>query len=243
LEGLNAKDFERVVKAWAQSENKVSAEIEGAFLHRLRDNRIPLVCFPAVLFEAKKELGWAQIKEASLLHLKGRLEDAVSVFTMAVQIHGWEDPTYQTERTGPDHTPHFQAQIHFQTVDGEEVKVDGVEAGSLKEAKQKAVLGLISALVGYPQPTWGQIQKSETNVKGEPNIDWNKEPIAVLLEYSQAIGQPAPSYDFKMTGPSHLPTVACTCSFGSFTKTATAGKKQDAKRLAAFAILSAMGKR
>jgi len=248
LEGLNAKDFERVIKVWSRSENEVPDEIESAYLHRLRDNRIPLVCFPSVLFEAKPELGWAKIQEASLAHLKNRLEDAVSVFTMAVQIHGWEAPTYQTQREGPDHAPTFKAQIHFaghalRSLEGAALRVDEVEAGSLKEAKQKAVLGLISALVGYPQPTWGQIQKSETNVKGEPSIDWSKEPIAVLQEYSQAIGQPAPSYDFKVSGPSHLPIIACTCSFGSFTKTANAGKKQDAKRLAAFAILKTMGKR
>lgn len=250
IEGLNAKDFERVVKVWTRSENAVPGEIETAFLHRLRDNRIPLVCFPSVLFESKKELGWAKIQEACLVHLKGRPEDAVSVFTIASQVFTWGQPTYDTKREGADHVPTFRVTVSFpagaiRSLTGAGLKLNTVEASSIKEAKQKAIFGLLSVLAGFPEPVWGEVHTVEIVSKPGKGaaVDWNKDPIVALQEFSQATGEPGPTYNFEQSGPSHLPMIACTCTFAKFTKTASAGKKQDAKRLAAFAVVSAMGKR
>jgi len=149
LEGLNAKDFEKVIKVWARSENHVPPEIETAFLNRLRDNRIPLVCYPSVFFEAKKTLGWSPIQEACLGHLRGRLEDVVTVFNLAVKVNRWEPPVHDTKRIGPVTAPTFRVKVKFR-----DIELGVVQAPSIKEAKQKAIFGLISVLVGFPEPTW-----------------------------------------------------------------------------------------
>jgi hypothetical protein len=102
-----------------------------------------------VLFEAKKDLGWGGIQEACLVHLRGRLEDAVSVFTIASQVFTWVPPEYDTKREGSTSTPLFTVRLVF----GKHV-LKTVKAPSIKEAKQKAIFGLISVLAGFPEPAW-----------------------------------------------------------------------------------------
>lgn len=240
LDGMHAKDFERVVKVWARSEEDLPAEIESVLLTRVRENRAPLVCFPVILFEAKKEKGWAKIQEACLAAMKKRTEDAVSVFAIAQLTNGWEVPLYDTERAGPDHAPTFKATIkHNGRVVGPR------EALSVKEAKQRATLSMLCVLCGFEQPVWTDHVKPQPPAKPAKSTkaDFTKDPISALQEFSQAMGGPSPEYNFQQSGPSHLPLISCTCSFGSLTKSAQAGNKQDAKRLAARAVLSAAAQR
>ena len=96
LEGLNSKDFERVIKVWTRSPNEVPGEIRQAFLHRLRDNRVPLVCFASVLVDANPALGWRDLQEASLARMVLKPEEAVSVLSMATQMNSWPAPTFES---------------------------------------------------------------------------------------------------------------------------------------------------
>lgn len=246
LEGLNAKDFERVIKVWARSPNEVPEEIRRAYLRRLKENRVPVVCFATVLLEAQASNGWEEIQKQTLARMQERPEEAVSVVMMASQANGWPPPNYETSRTGPDHAPVFSAVAKLQHPSG--LKSGGpIESSTSKEARQRAVLCLLANISGQPEPEFDPTPSVPLpvahNSGKEPFVDWGKDPIMALQEYSQALGKPGAEYKFDVSGPAHMPTITCTCRFGSYEKTASAGKKQDAKRLATLAVISAMGKK
>lgn len=233
IDALDAKSIERVVKVWARAEEGLDSGVESALRLRIDNNRLPLICFAVILFEAKKEKGWAGLQEACLWVLKKRPEDATSILSIASQTFGWEAPIFETDREGPDHAPIFRAAIkHIGREAGP------CEAASIKEAKQRATLSLFHEICGFPSPSWTVLRDPGTKQENPIKVDWAKDPISALQEYSQAARLPPPEYAFQQTGPPHQPLISCTCRLGSVSKTAQAGKKQDAKRLAAHAVLS-----
>ena len=60
-----------------------------------------------------------------------------------------------------------------------------------------------------------------------------RDPIIAIQEYAQKNKVSLPTYNFKQVGPSHTPTITCTCSFGRRIGVGSASNKQEAKRLAA----------
>lgn len=90
--------------------------------------------------------------------------------------------------------------------------------------------------------------KSEARVRsGEARVtsgaayrfDPGKDPIMQLMEYGQATGA-APDFIFEQAGPPHAPTMTCTGSIAGVVRTANAGSKKDAKRLAAKALIEVL---
>jgi len=233
LEGLNLKDFERVIKVWTRSPNELREEIRVAFFNRLKDNRVPLVCFASIL-EANPDLGWKSLQEAMLSRLASKPEDAVSVLTQATQMYSWPTPTFQTVRQGPDHAPTFT--VHASLHHPKGVLTGGPAKGTTsKEARQYAALALLAEIVGLPVPA------APVAVEGAAEVPLpTNDPISVLQSLSQTRGEPPPEYHFSITGPPHLPEITCECVFTKFRGEASAGKKQDAKRLAALAVLKLM---
>lgn len=244
IEGLNGKDFERVIKVWARSTNEVPAAIRQAYLVRIGDNRVPLVCFSTILIEAQTHLGWGEIKQATLQRLVAKPEDAMSVFNMAATTGQWPQPTYQSNRIGPDHGPIFQVEATLLLGDAQHVS-GLIEGQTQKEAKQRAILNILASVAGLekPQEILSETKAASGPPSAGPVIDWSKDAISSLLEYCTLMGQPAPVYQYKTSGPSHLPTFECICTVRSIVKTATGRTKQDAKRQASHAVLSQLGSR
>lgn len=244
IEGLNGKDFERVIKVWARSTNAVPVAIEQAYLVRIKDNRVPLVCFSTILTEAKTHLGWEAIQRATLMRLVAKPEDAMSVFNMAAATGQWPQPTYQSNRIGPDHGPIFQVEATLLLGDAQHVS-GLIEGQTQKEAKQRAILNILASVAGLekPQEVLSETKAASGPPSTGPTIDWSKDAISSLLEYCTSMGQPAPVYQYKTSGPSHLPTFECICTVRSVVKTATGRTKQEAKRQASHAVLFQLGTR
>lgn len=75
-------------------------------------------------------------------------------------------------------------------------------------------------------------------MKAKPVL--GKDPVSDLMEYCRAISSPPPVFAFEQTGPPHMLTVVCSCTCQGVTKTETARKKQDAKKLAARSVLAVL---
>jgi ribonuclease R len=67
-----------------------------------------------------------------------------------------------------------------------------------------------------------------------------KDPVSALMEYVAKSKTQAPNFSFDQSGPSHIPTITCTCRLGTIMKTATAPTKSDAKKQAAKAVLDSL---
>jgi dsRNA-specific ribonuclease len=206
---------------------------------------VPLLCTTVVLTQAPNTDGWKVLKAALLEHLAKKSEDAVSLFAMAVQVAGWPNVLFDTTREGSDHAPLFTVTAS----DGTRTSIP-IQAPTQKEAKQKSAVALLALCSDLPPPTGLQTgtdsnqPQQEAMTKKVARIDWSKDPIMALQEYSQALGgKVGPNYTFEMGGLSHLPVVTCTCKFGDCVKKATSGSKKDAKRKAAQAVADTVGKR
>lgn len=245
IHGLHFREFERVTKIEVRSGNEPSEAFHDGFLARLAGSAVPLLCTTVVLTQAPNTDGWKVLKAALLEHLAKKSEDAVSLFAMAVQVAGWPNVLFDTTREGSDHAPLFTVTAS----DGTRTSVP-IQAPTQKEAKQKSAVALLALCSDLPPPSGLQTgtdsnqPQQEAMTKKVARIDWSKDPIMALQEYSQALGgKVGPNYTFEMGGLSHLPVVTCTCKFGDCVKKATSGSKKDAKRKAAQAVADTVGKR
>lgn len=233
LDGLGAKEFERAVKVEARHKPEVSEAMAQALTHRLREGSAPLICMTVVLGEAPETPGWLALKGEIIQTLARRHEDAVSILAQGVQVVGWAPAAWDTQATGPDHQRIFcvTAQLgdHSFTV----------RARTSKEAKQKASVGLLALLAGVEPPTFGEpIQEAPepVPVPPAPEPETGDNWVGRLMEHSQKHRLEQPVFTYKQEGPSHMPVIACTCKYNGTTKTAVAGAKKDAKKLAAQAV-------
>lgn len=244
IETLNAKDFERVVKVWARSANQIPEEIKSAYLQRLKDNRVPLICTMTSLTEASADRGWADIHAATIKVLVGQPQEAASVLTLANQAHQWGQPEYETSRSGPDHAPIFLARVTMEDSNGPRT-TDFVSGPSIKEARYRASVLWLADLVKQPRPSFPEEVGTPlpTARVAPPQVTQGANPVSVLQEYSQARGGGAgPQYTFKLDGPPHAPRITCVCAYLSITCQGVATKKADAKRVAAEAVVQALSK-
>lgn len=246
IDGLGSKDFERVVKLEARSGAEVSGAFHEAYLLRLKDNRMPLVCMTVLFTEAPQALpGWTELRKEVVAHVFERPEVAVSLFTMATQISNWPAVTYDVSGTGPSHAPQFTVVATIEIPDRPPVRATSKE-GNQKVARQKATAMLLANLAGVDLSPialqdYAPVPQAPAKKK-EFKFDQSKDPISVLMEYCQANSIDAPIYTFEQSGPSHIPTIVCTCEVAGVKKSGTAGKKQDAKRIAAVAAIGALSK-
>ena len=168
-------------------------------------------------------------------------EDAVSLLVMATQIAGWPEPVYASTMSGPSHAPVFSATASFCDGSG---AADGA-GHTAARAKQRAAWALLWQRAGMVCPPPARIEAVERRTSpaaatAKPfRFDPGKDPIMQLMEHGQALGV-VPSFVFEQAGPPHAPTMTCTCSVGTVVRTANAGSKKDAKRLAAKATIDAM---
>lgn len=241
LDGLNAKDFERVTKVEARSEADASDGFREAFVKRAGDGRLPLICMTVVLGESGEGPNWDLIRKAAINQLAAKPADAVSLLAQATQVVGWEAPEYESKQVGPPHAPTFTTTASMAL--GGELRTFTSESLNKKLSQQQAAVGLIAVIADVEPPSFDTLPKVQAQAPKAVQIDTTKDPVSALQELAQATGLPAPSYSFKTEGPSHAPAITCTCSFNGSERTAQASSKKAAKKIAASYVVEALTKR
>lgn len=242
LDGLSAKEFERVVKV----ETRGGADASEAFIHgyeqRLKERAVPLVCMTVLFGEAPEGPGWSRLKAATVQWLEKRPEDAMSILTQGAQVVGWPPVQFDTESIGPDHQKVFRAiaELGDQTVPKEHQS--WASGRTLKEAKQRSCVRLLALLAGVTPPPFDnpEVYPPEQPAPEPPPPVDVKNAVGVLQEMCQKRGVSGPVYTFQQTGPNHVPVITCTCTFSGIERTAVDSSKKDAKQRAAKAVLEAI---
>jgi len=250
LDGLSAKDFERVVKMELRSGDSPSDSLVEAWTHRLDQNTIPTLCMTEVLMHLNGADGWDMLREATVEALEEHPADAVTVLHQA-QALGWRAASYEGSMSGPAHVPMFTARVQLSMDVLEKVfeaKVTCTAGGSAKLAKQRAVVELLRNIVLLRDGEQKVLMIGGTlastpipvkDVKAPINTPINtaKHPISALIEIGQTKMIQAPVYSFEMAGPPHAPIMTCTGKFNGMEVQAVAANKKDAKATAARALL------
>jgi ribonuclease R len=245
LHGLNAKEFERVVKVQTRSGEPPTEALQEAYANRLLDRTMPIVCLTVGYLFPPLDDAWRPLRESILAYLVRVPSDAISMVMQAAQICGWPEFEYEGSRTGADHAPVFtaRARVRFPSAVAEGPLPKNAEASaqgtSAKDAKAKATIALLAAIYDLPRPELGNIPvPPPPPVKKPP--DPNKDPISVLHEICQTRGIPLPDYTFASEGPPHKVTFTCTCKIDGISKQGKSHSKQESKRLAVKEVLSAL---
>lgn len=232
LDGLGAKDFERVTKVECRSGEAPSDAFRDSFLLRLRHNRVPLICATTIVTEAVGP-AWQELRIAVVNSMAQFPADAQSLLAQAAAIAGWAVPNFAMKEEGPDHARTFTATASM-ALDDRSIESDPYPASTAKEAKQRAVVGLLAKLVGAPTPRFTQLAPAAPSKKTKhQTVNLTKDPVAALQEYTQANGAPSPEYSFEESGPKHIPTFIGTCKLQDKVVSASGTSKALAKKAAA----------
>lgn len=239
MDGLIMKEFERVVKVEARAGDAPSEGFLEAISKRLTEGRFSILCFTVIFGQAPRIPEWAPVYRVLLNHLVEHPEDAPSILAQGQNIVGWPEPSFQSRDEGPDHAKTFYATARLPL--DTPLESPPIWGKSLKEAKQRASVWLLAALTigsdAYPTSQPEPEPPKPEPVKAPPKAPMSgKDPVSALHEWCQARSQPMPDYTFESSGPSHMPTIVCTCTLNGISRTGTASKKQDAKKLAAKAV-------
>ena len=229
LDGLGAKDFERVVKLEARSGNDPSAALTEAVLKRVRDDRLPMACATVLLAETPDSERWSALKTAIVHDLARRPHDAVSILMQANQGRGWPQAEYTSRRLGQG----FEVTATLVFADATVVS-EPMTASSLKGAKQWAAISVLARALAVSCPAVRKPREIASPTA-------NREPVSALQEWCQGNGQPTPEYTFETSGPPHAPVVDCTAQVTDHSASGEGVSKQEAKRAAARALLGKLG--
>ena len=254
IDALHHRDFERLVKVLARSGEPIDPDFVKAFATRLRDNRVPPVVMAAAFAEAHRGAGWEPVWGALLDHLARKPEDATTILVIASQTANWPLPSVVTAQEGPPHTPEFRTEASIslpsKTSDAPDaapvppISVS-IVGSTKKRAEQQASVALLAKIVAVAPPVFPEAKTAPLLVAKKSAIfsfDSAKDPVSILMEYSQAHRLGPADFSFVTTGLQHAPTVTCTCTFGDIKQMATAGKKQDAKKAAAKSVIDVLSK-
>lgn len=244
LDGLLPKEFERATKVQVRSGEDADPNFVEAFEKKLSEDAVPIICMALVIFQGKDLEGWVQIKHAIIDSLGAHPERAISLVGIANQGLGIPSLDYDVAQSGPPHAPVFKVRAKFMY--DEPVEGPEYEAGNSKVAKQCAAVALLAQMSGAPVPTFREPPPAPAPQAPAPpptqSFDFSKQPVSALMEWCQARKQPSPEFSYTQSGPPHMPTITCTVKVAGHTKTATATSKQDAKALAAAAIIGTLSK-
>lgn len=231
LDGLSAKDFERVVKVELRSGEEPSEGLVEATARRLADGTMPPICMTVILMQPT---GWMDLKKAVLAHLTQNPHDSVSLLAQAPTLGDWPEVIYEGKQEGPAHAPVFHCRAWLQTG----ISTEPVRGKTAKEAKQRAATTLLALLHGLEPPAFQNAPEVKPEApKAKPEVDPNKNPVSAIMEISQATKQPPPAFAFRLSGPAHAPVVTCTSTFGGHEVTVVAANKQAAKQQACKLLL------
>jgi ribonuclease R len=228
IDGLQTKDFERVVKVEVLSGEPPSEALVQTWKRRVGDGSLTSVCQTIVLMHRKPE--WQVIHRMTVLGLIEKPMDAVSALAMA-QTLGWPEVLYEPSQNGS--TFSCKASI---TIDGaffgSEVEI--AKGGNAKLVKQRAAVALLAAIHGLEEDLPDAIFEAPARATKGYAFDMSKNPISLLNEHSQAMGNMPPRFDCKMAGgEAHAPIVVCTIEYDGHKLSVNGPSKQEAKTAAA----------
>ena len=257
LAGMYAKDFERVCKTWARSDDETPEQLVEAFRMRVAEHTLPPICAVVAFAEAPgvpAKLGdadpasdgnasaWGRIRQVVMDSFLNAPQDAVTVIASASQMGRWPLPEVRTEQSGPPHMPSFCTKAIWRVADGTVVEFlhHGPAGVTKKRIEQETSVLLLAAYVGLRPPSVPPPASAAPAVAKAKGFvfDKSKDPISVLFEYCQAERIEAARFEFEQQGPPHLPVITCTTHCAGKTASARAAAKQDAKRAAAVALIA-----
>lgn len=251
LDALDTVAFERVVKTcvrygYSQSDDLATRTQEWvvfsqAVRDRLQDGRISLIDIYFLLMEAPMQIEeWDTLRGEVLRHLADNLHKTPSVASVAMNLAGWSEITYDIKRSGPDHTPTFDVCAYVTLKGGHKRKSGWVQATNTKTAKQLATMALLSVIAGVAEES-KDITEEPKFVKPVTFVPLaGGDPVASLQEYAQKFKLLIPDYAFvRAGGPDHAPLFTCTCTVNGVVKTSPAmANKKAAKKEAACMMLA-----
>lgn len=254
IHGLNAKEFERILKVQARSKEPPTTALMEAFELRLKEHKVPPFCLTVGLIYPPVCLEWDKLRVIILRYLGQNPQHGPTILTQAVQACGWPEVTYEVSKTGPDHEPVFSVKARIFFDSKVEIKEGNPFFGeffyeasenSSKDAKIAASVGLLAFIFRLPEPevVFSKKRTPPPQPKKERDFTFDqpgRDPISILHEYCQAKGLGLPDYSFVSEGESHTPTITCTCKFGGHTRRASSQSKKDAKREAVKAMIAAL---
>uniref|UniRef100_A0AAX7V622 Adenosine deaminase RNA specific n=1 Tax=Astatotilapia calliptera TaxID=8154 RepID=A0AAX7V622_ASTCA len=173
---------------------------------------------------------WAKLQEV-------RLKNPVSGLMEYAQYLGQNCEFLLLDQSGPSHDPRFRMQV---MLNGRLFPV--AEASSKKVAKKDAAAATLRILVKEMQGgTWGILGSGgvEGTAEGprQPlsrSLPGGKNPVSVLMEYSQRSGKPIEFINTGQAGPPHDPRFMYRVKVGeSLFAEASAPNKKAARQLAA----------
>ena len=245
LDSLDSTQFERVVKTCVRNGITDPADMKAfsqAITRRLTNGAISLLDLYFLVLENKHEdSNWLDIRAACMAYLSHNPALAASVASVAMNLAGWSELTYDTKRRGPDHSPVFSATVSVKLTGGVEKKSAWVKAPSIKAAKQLAVVDLISVVCGLTVESdqFEEAPEPEVSQTAKFTLSVNPDPVARLQEHAQQWKVPAPEYTYvREGGPDHAPLFVCFGSFsGKSRRSRPLPNKKEAKKEAAAALL------
>uniref|UniRef100_A0A665VTV6 Adenosine deaminase RNA specific n=1 Tax=Echeneis naucrates TaxID=173247 RepID=A0A665VTV6_ECHNA len=173
---------------------------------------------------------WAKLQEV-------RLKNPVSGLMEYAQYLGHNCEFLLLDQSGPSHDPRFRMQV---MLNGKLFPV--AEASSKKVAKKDAAAAALRILIGEMQggPSTGDNGSTGMGVSEGPrpplsrSLPGGKNPVSVLMEYSQRSGNPIEFIITGQAGPPHDPRFMYKVKVGeSFFAEASAPSKKAARQLAA----------
>jgi ribonuclease R len=253
LDGLIPKEFERALKVELRSGQGPSDAMNEAWIRRLDQNTVPPICLTLMLMHESGPDGWEALREATVETLEERTEDAVTVLAQAMNL-GWEPATFDVHQSGEPHAPSFRANAAV-VIPGEASRtfyahIHCKTGGTAKTVKQRAAVELLRCIVSRVEE-WPEVTEMVVEPKTSPAVapqtppssskkvvvDLNKNPVSMLMELSQNEKVAPPEFGYSQTGPSHKPTFNCVARYKHFCVEVTAASKQEAKTLAAKALV------
>lgn len=242
LDGLMHKEFERVVKVEARSGRDPSPVFAEAFVRRANEDRLSLLAMTVVVTQAPLSLPtWKPIAGAVVAALSRRPTDAVSVLAQATQVSGWPEASFEVAECGEPHARTFtaRASVRFHDFHDDVRAFVSAEASGRqkKQAEQVAAVRLVATLCGCDAQVVEVSEAPAAQAKPVVKPEASKDPVSAINEWTQKTGAPAPTYEFSMSGPSHVPVVTCVAKVGSVAAEGTGSSKQEAKKLAARDLL------
>lgn len=231
LKDLGDREFERVAKVETRSDADPSDPFRAEFLRRLEQETLPLICATLVFTAAPmRSAPWDDLRAAVVRAFAGNPGAAYSLLTQATTVGTWKVPTFNLREEGPDHARRFIATCLVGTHEGI-VASAPFESSSIKDARYRAALGALAILAHIDTPAFASAKPAA--VERCSGLDPNKNPIAAINEYAQALNVEAPEYLFEASGPPHAPTFVATVKFRSLTVRGEGSNKQAAKLKAA----------
>uniref|UniRef100_A0A665VUH6 Adenosine deaminase RNA specific n=1 Tax=Echeneis naucrates TaxID=173247 RepID=A0A665VUH6_ECHNA len=168
---------------------------------------------------------WAKLQEV-------RLKNPVSGLMEYAQYLGHNCEFLLLDQSGPSHDPRFRMQV---MLNGKLFPV--AEASSKKVAKKDAAAAALRILIGEMQGGPSTGDNGSTEGPRPPlsrSLPGGKNPVSVLMEYSQRSGNPIEFIITGQAGPPHDPRFMYKVKVGeSFFAEASAPSKKAARQLAA----------